>query len=135
MQVTAYVDGSFNATTKTYGAGIVLIPEDGDVITLGNYGRVEGFVKARNVAGEVLAAIAICNDRENVDKLIICYDYAGIECWATGAWRANAPISKAYLQAIKEAKFPLEFKKIKAHSGNQWNELADRLAKEACGLS
>lgn len=138
MKVTAYVDGSFNAVDKSYGAGIVLIFDNGEVRSCSNSGNHPAFIKSRNVAGEVLAAvtaIAICNKMENIEKLTIHYDYSGIECWATGVWRANAPISKVYQDAVKSAKYPLEFKKVKAHSGNEWNELADRLAKEACGLS
>ena len=138
MKARAYVDGSFNAATKVYGAGAVLfIGDDEKPVYLSQPGNHPAFIGARNVAGEVMAAtlvIEACKKIPNLEELTLYYDYAGIECWAKGSWRTNTTLSRAYKDSVKSLPFKLAFRKVKAHSGDPYNEKADKLAKEACGL-
>lgn len=139
MKVDAYIDGSFNAATGVYGAGVVLIIDgnESSPTCAAIYGNNAQLAKSRNVAGEVLAAvkaIALCIDAKVVESLTLHYDYAGIECWATGKWRANSTIAQIYLTYLQDLPFPLHFRKVAAHTGVPLNEKADALAKEACGL-
>lgn len=134
--VIAYVDGSFNLKEKTYGAGVVFIKD----------GQEETFKKAyddsyhthRNVAGEVKAAelaieIAI---EKSYKKILIYHDYQGIASWAEGAWKTNNDLTKSYKSFIDEKSkvIQIAFKKVKGHSGDKYNDLADRLAKDAIGI-
>lgn len=138
MKAKAYVDGSFNATTKVYGAGALLfIGENENPILLSQPGNHPAFAGARNVAGEVMAAtlvIEACKKIPQLDELTLYYDYAGIECWPKGQWRANTELSRSYRESTKDLPFSLSFRKVKAHSGDPNNEKADILAKKACGL-
>lgn len=139
MRVDAYVDGSFNASTNIYGGGVVLILENDpdNPIYTNTSGNDEVFAKSRNVAGEVLAAclaMQACKAADNVTELVLHYDYAGIECWARGRWKANTPIARSYAAFVRDFGKTLSFRKVKAHSGDLHNEQADRLAKSACGL-
>jgi ribonuclease HI len=89
----------------------------------------------RNVSGELKGAMkamewAIENE---IRTLYLHYDYTGIERWAKGDWKTNkdgTKAYKAYFDSIKD-KIKVEFIKVKAHSGNKYNEEADKLAKEA----
>ena len=71
-----------------------------------------------------------------VKELKIYYDYEGIEKWASGEWKANKALTKFYSGYIAAAKnvITIEFEHVKAHTGIDGNEEADRLAKEAVGL-
>jgi ribonuclease HI len=131
-----YVDGSYNSKLDTIGYGIVVLK--GSLPPVKYKGRVvdESLLEFRNVAGEVMAvynALEICN---NGDKVTIYYDYEGIEKWAIGEWKANNKLTKWYQNQMQIAyeKFDLRFIKVTAHTGNKWNEEADRLAKEGCEL-
>lgn len=89
----------------------------------------------RNVAGELAAAMrAMRYAIEHGEKeLIIWHDYEGIAAWCTGAWSANKPLTqqyRAYYQSISD-RLTVEFRKVKGHSGNLFNEMADQLAKSA----
>ncbi|MDZ7542850.1 ribonuclease H, partial [Clostridium perfringens] len=57
----------------------------------------------------------------------------GIECWALGTWKRNNKITASYHEFMKEnmRNMKVKFKKIKGHSGNTYNDMADKLAKEA----
>lgn len=139
MKMTAYVDGSFNAKLGVYGAGAVVFMDGNEegMIKVNQSGSLKEFVSARNVAGEVLAVVMVIKGAEtisDVEQITIYYDYDGIKCWPSGDWRCFAPISKYYKSYMDTVKIPIVFKKVKAHSGVPLNEMADALAKKACGL-
>lgn len=135
--LTAYVDGSYNKKTKTYGYGIVLFSAAGKEEFSGSAKGEES--SSRNVAGEILAAkmaMQIARSRQ-ANSLTLFYDYAGIRHWALGEWKANLPLTKDYQDFAQEIgkDLTLSFQKVQAHTGDRWNEEADRLAKKGCGLA
>ena len=76
-----------------------------------------------------------CLER-NIKTIDIFHDYEGIAAWCTGAWQAKQEGTKdykKYYNSIKD-KVSVRFVKVKAHSGDTYNELADNLAKTALGL-
>ncbi len=140
-EVWAYVDGSFNESTQEYGAG-VLILYDEEEVEISRKGNDSELAKMRNVAGELLASLlamqyfdkntSFFSDR----KLLIFHDYTGIEFWATNEWKTNKEGTKKYKDKANQYmnKHKVEFVKVKAHSGNKYNEKADLLAKSAVNL-
>ena len=132
--IFAYVDGSFNPTTNTYGYGVYLYIY-GTEYEFNGSGNNEDMVSMRNVAGEILGATKVIEEalKLGIKNLTIYYDYTGIEKWATGEWKCNKLGTKRYyeyVQSVKE-KIKLKFVKVKAHSGNVFNDRADKLAKDA----
>lgn len=134
-EMTVYVDGSYAPFLPgRYAFGAVFLYE----------GKTETFCECfedrenaamRNVAGEIAGArfaMEICLSR-GISHMVLYYDYAGIEKWCTGAWQANKKGTKAlrnYYAQIK-GRLHVEFRKVKSHTGITYNEMADRLAKEA----
>lgn len=60
----------------------------------------------------------------------------GIKSWALGEWKTNIEITKkykAFYDSIKD-ELKVTFVKVKAHSNDEYNDLADRLAKDAIGI-
>ena len=136
--LTAYVDGSFDVASQRYAYGCVMLMPDGEVETFSGSGNEPESALLRNVTGEMLGAmhsVKWCIEH-GYKELEICYDYAGIEMWATGAWKTNKDLTKKYAEYMRERMkiIKIRFTKIAAHTGVKWNEEADRLAKEAIGL-
>lgn len=136
--LVAYVDGSYDHSQLSYAYGCVLVLAD-EVITLNGRGDEEEYVTMRNVAGEILGSEQAVNwaVEHGYQAVTIYYDYEGIEKWANGIWKANKPGTKRYQAFIaqKREEIDIFFEKVAAHTGVEYNELADQLAKEALGLT
>ena len=131
----AYVDGSFDG--KSYGYGAVIM-DGGRVLELKGKGSDPGMAAMRNVAGEIMgAARAIRFALENgYPAITVHHDYQGIASWPDGEWAANKPGTRAYADYVAEArkKIRVTFRKVKGHSGDRYNDMADGLARSALGL-
>ena len=134
--VIAYVDGSFNLPEKIYGAGVVLIKDGNEECFKKSYS--DSFYTHRNVAGEVKASELAINlaIEKGYKKIIIYHDYQGIKSWADGEWKTNNELTKSYKTFIdrKREEIQIGFVKVKGHSNDKYNDLADKLAKDACGI-
>ena len=137
--VRAYVDGSYDAASGRFSCGVVMIRTDaeGNVRTreLSKAFDDPEAAKQRNVAGEIMGAktaIDFCL-RQGIDEVSIYHDYEGIGKWADGKWKANNALTQGYRDYVAKARarMRISFVKVKAHAGNKYNELADRLAKDA----
>ena len=133
----AYIDGSFDSNTNSYSFGGVLIVDNKEYKFKKAY-QADEFSKYRNVAGEIKGAAYIINHSINlgIKRLHIFYDYEGIEKWFLGIWKANTDISKKYQEYANSinGKIDVIFHKVKGHSNNHYNEMADELAKEALNI-
>lgn len=128
-----YVDGSYNNDGGLVGYGCVMVKEGIQVAEKSGHYEVDQNENIWNVAGEITSALqavewAIANE---FTEFMICYDYIGIENWANGSWNANKTMTADYADRMQEYQkyLNIHFFKIKAHSGNKFNERADELAK------
>lgn len=133
---TAYIDGSFSKKNGLYGYGGYI--EDGDSIhIIQGTGSNPAYITERNIAGELIGTLAIMYEaqRLGLPEINIVFDYAGIENYINGSWRAKTPLANHYVQYMDlQAGFTkYNFIKVAGHSGIEGNELADYLAKEAVG--
>lgn len=136
-EVVAYVDGSYKAETKQYSYGVVIFYNGKEEHLCEAFSDPE-MSQMRNVAGEIEGAkkaMEYCVNN-NIKTLDIFYDYEGIEKWCTGEWKANKQGTKTYKEYydIISKNVMVRFIKVKGHSGNKYNDLADRLARHAVGI-
>lgn len=134
-KLVAYVDGSFDEKIGKYAFGCIILTPRGETIKESGNGNEPDSLAIRNVAGEMLGAMyavqwAINNGYHDLE---IHYDYEGIEKWAQGEWRTKNVLTKKYADFMKEKSgiLKISYQKVKAHSGNHYNEEVDKLAKIA----
>ena len=133
----AYVDGSFNVDTMVYGYGVVMMYHGREEYYKGS-GNEENMSAMRNVAGEILGAtyaMKYAYDHD-IKNLVIYHEYEGIAKWCLGEWKTNKLETQTYKNKYQEysKKVNISFVKVKGHSGDKYNDLADALAKEAAGV-
>lgn len=135
----AYVDGSFNARESKWGFGVVLFASNNPEKLVQDSGSGTVYAEARNVTGEIYGAmravqIAI---QSGFRRVTIYHDYMGVAAWVTGAWQAKQDMTVKYTNWMrsKMSAIDIKFVKVDGHTGVQYNELADQLAKSGCGMA
>ena len=91
-----------------------------------------------NVAGEIMGVRVVldyCRE-QGIPAVELHHDYEGLARWADGSWKANKPGTQSYAAFCRKAAESVRFRfvKVKGHSGDRYNDLADALAKRALGL-
>ena len=134
----AYVDGSFDVRTKRFSYGMVVLKDGAEIATGSKAFDEPEMADMRNVSGEIygsMAAMKWCIDN-GIGDIVIYYDYEGIAKWALREWKANKKGTQAYVAYYDSVKGKLnvEFRKVKGHSGDKYNDMVDALAKGALGL-
>ena len=129
----AYIDGSFSEKITETGYGAVIL-FDGEIIHTIK-GSSKKYIDMRNVAGELFAAAvsikwALDNGYQSIS---LHHDYSGIAHWAKGEWKTNQEGTINYKKFIDDIskRINISFVKVKGHSGDTYNDMADKLAKEA----
>lgn len=133
-EAAAYVDGSYQAATRQFSCGVVIF-HNGNETRLSQLYNDPDLAQMHNVAGELKGsekAIQYCLDHQ-IKSVTIFHDYEGIAKWCTGEWQAKKAGTQAYKAFYDQAKERLDirFVKVKGHSGDLYNDLADQLAREA----
>lgn len=135
VDLTAYVDGSYNPASKEFSYGVVIIHPDGSIKKFSAKSGDRTLADMRNVAGEIAGSTRAMDYalEMGVSSLVIYYDYAGIEKWCTGEWKTNKTGTMRYKQHYDSVKnrIKISFVKVKSHSGDKYNDMADELAKQA----
>lgn len=136
MNFTIYTDGSYR--DGIWGAGAVILNEQRIIIKKITAGGIDTD-GIRNIAGETQAVLIalrflyrVCVVKQIKDfQVTVFHDYIGLQKWADGEWKTKKQSTIAYKEAIQKARqfFPIKFKKVAAHSGNKYNDIADALAK------
>ncbi len=135
-KVIAFIDGSYGTVNERekYSFGAVLITDEQEVELYRGYLNPD-WIAFRNVAGEIQGAMeaiswALEHGKTEID---LYYDYQGIEKWAVGDWRANSAVAITYVEFIKKVKdqLTIRFFHVPAHTGINYNERVDDLAKDA----
>lgn len=129
--VEFYVDGSYNSVTDKVGSAYIGLV-DGKPLFKGT-AQLSNKTGLRNIFGEITAAFATVKlaKKKGYSKIKIYYDYSGIEKWVTGEWKAKNQITQKYSKLMQNSGVSIEFVKVKAHSGNKWNEVVDEMARKA----
>lgn len=125
-----YTDGS-HRDGKASWAFVVIYEDEKIYEDAGMVLTQEAIDQLWNIAGEIKAVVQVVEwAKENEAQIILISDYKGIQGWAEN-WKTKNQWTQAYASYIKRNKQTIiEFKYIKGHSGNTWNDYVDKLAFE-----
>jgi ribonuclease HI len=129
MEYKAFVDGSHkNGIT---GYGVVILRNDMPILTISG---VAQNTEMRQIAGELTAVAKVVEycEIKGIKEIEINYDYTGCEYFVTGKWKTKKQFIMNYKLFINASDVNIKWNKVKSHSHNQFNDIADTLAKQAC---
>lgn len=131
-----YVDGSCDKTS--YGSGVSLVYNGTEIATIKRHDSK--YAQARQIVGELNACLeaVIWAVKNNYKRIVIVYDYVGIEFWYTGSWKSKEVYVDEYIKTLSNLSslINIDFIHINSHIndgtiGSNWNNRADELAKES----
>lgn len=135
--VKIYVDGSYNSATSEFSYGMVVLQKGVEEKYNCKFDD-QNLSAMHNVAGEIKGAEAAMQYAidHNLSEIEIYHDYEGIAKWCLGEWKTNKEGTKAYKAFFDRAseQVKIKFVKVTGHSNDKYNDMADKLAKEALGL-
>lgn len=132
-EVLAFTDGSFKNNRAGYGAVIFADKDVDKRVQL--YGPVdnEDYKESRNETGEFQAAAAAIQwaIKHGKNKITIYHDLELVDD-KNGTRATVKPVTKKYYDWMKNAheKIDIKFNKVSGHTGIEYNEEVDKLAKK-----
>lgn len=130
-EIIIYTDGSSNKELNFSSYGVVCLHKSQPEYRFS--GIVKDINRTKNISGEIAGVLKALEyaKYKGKKKAYIYHDYEGLSKWHSGEWGVNSSDSIYYLEQLKqyEKDIQIEFVKVKAHSGNKYNEICDKLAK------
>lgn len=138
----AYVDGSYNKVNgEDYiGYGCVFVKNLVEIDNL--HGRVLNSKgeSMNQVTGELEGACLALEKaiKDGEKRVVIIYDFVGIEAWANGSWSIKNDVVKAYIERFNKNRkhIAVDMIRVDSHQAkskqqieHQFNDRADELAK------
>jgi ribonuclease HI len=131
--INLYCDGSYNG--QYYSWGYVIVTDKNNILFCGSgYDNQKEALQQYQIVGEIFGVVygvqkCVAMGYKNIS---VYYDLINLEKWATGKWKRNNKYSQlyySYMSQFKQNGVCVSWVKVKAHSGNLYNDLADNLAK------
>lgn len=136
-----YVDGSFSKELSNYSYGLVCVQKNAVLHTGRGVGKNREAVAMQQIGGELLGSMnALLYARKHQHKkVVLFFDYKGVSLHATGYWKRDNKFSEDYYRWMQNffsenPDIEVIFCKVDAHTGDDFNELADGYAKMALGI-
>lgn len=141
--IAMYTDGSRKKKPVTdeivFGYGVAIV-DNGDIAhSFGGASDNATYAVYENVAGELTGVVEafryVQKNRPDVKKVVLFYDYEGIGEWALNRWKAKNIMSQRYILFMnkfrQETGIEIDFRHVKGHVGNKYNEHVDVVAGKA----
>ena len=127
-----YTDGAYSSLRDQGGIGLIILKDDKKIL---EYSRMYKGV-TNNVMELGAVIIGLKAIKNCIDSLVIFTDSMYVIGCATKGWKRskNKSLWKEFdkqYQRVQELCPNVEFRHVKGHNGDKWNEYCDKLATTA----
>lgn len=146
MKYEVYTDGACSRNPGPGGYCYLLIPEGGNILK--GSGGEKCTTNNRMELKAIVNALHTIVDNSPLKYEINIYTDSAycfnpinqnwLECWQKADWKTksgtevkNKDLWMQMYYYLHNSKLTIKLKKVKGHSGNKYNEMADKIAKEA----
>lgn len=134
-----YVDGSYNYEKNIGGYGLVFVKND--TVIYEDYETIynQDFLTLNNISVELVAAVRAVETAIAMkvhESVTIYYDYVGIANFLRKDVRNDSDIIMRYREKMLayQNDIKIDFHRIRGHSGDEYHNMADRLAAKAAKI-
>ena len=133
MKVEIYSDGSSDGKTGGVGGWAYLVLVDGVKVHEASGSEPNATNNSMETAGAVAGLEWVVANHPTCEDVTLISDSQLVLRWASGEYKIKAPHLIPLVIRLKRAFNKLNAKTewVKGHSGNEFNEAADKLAKAA----
>jgi ribonuclease HI len=143
MKIKVYTDGSAHQNIVA-AYGVVVVRQLSDtVVQVTEFGGVVDPKYPSTSNSAELLAVSVALEKlltdqkfayDSISSVVVYTDSELVLRWLDGTYKINKPHIQELVDGIKYRckmlKVPITFEKVLAHSGNVYNEWADKVAKE-----
>lgn len=135
-----YTDGSYDKESGRYAWAFILLNPNNQVHSFNSSAAHAGNNNMWQINGEIEAVSQGLRwaQQNGVKRIVVNYDLINIQKWGDNEWKANKPETQSYKGTVNQLRTDgmfISFNKIKAHSGSEYNEMCDYLAKQSLGIT
>lgn len=134
-KLVIYTDGAYSSSRNQGGVGVVILENDKKILEYSNmYQRT---TNNQMELGAVIIALRLI--RKEYESIIIYTDSQYVIGCATLGWKRkkNTKLWTEFdnqIERVKQLCQNIEFKHVKGHNGEKWNEYCDKLAVKSSQL-
>lgn len=124
----AYTDGAFKNNITGYG--VVIVNENNVIATFGGTVKNSEMWQIEGELTAIMEAVRYC-EKGKIELIEINYDYTGCKEFALNNWKSKKDFIIKYKIFMAQTKVKMLWNKVKSHSNNLFNDMADQLAKNS----
>lgn len=129
-----YTDGAYSMKRNEGAFAYIILDENGNIVKKAAY-KITNETNNRAELKAIIAAIYnLPNKDEKVNALVVSDSQYAL-CTLLGTWarNANKDLFEVYERILSERELELEWKWVKGHSGDYYNEMCDAMCNNVLG--
>jgi len=129
-----YTDGAYSMLNNEGAFAYVILDSNGIVVKKSAHKCVKETNNRMELKAIIAAIYNLPNKEEKVNALVVSDSQYAL-CTLFGTWRRNSnqDLFEVYERIIKERNIEIEWKWVKGHNGDYYNELCDKMCNEILG--
>ena len=134
QEFVIYTDGAYSRQNNEGAFAYVILDDKGTVIKKVAYKCANETNNRMELKAIIAALYNLPNKEEQVNALVVSDSQYAL-CTLFGTWRRNInqDLFDVYERIIKERKIEIEWKWVKGHNGDYYNELCDTMCNQVLG--
>ena len=129
-----YTDGAYSRLNNEGAFSYVILDEKGCIVKKAAYKCANETNNRMELKAIIAAIYNLPNKEEQVNALVVSDSQYAL-CTLFGTWRRNInhDLFDVYERIIKEREIEIEWKWVKGHNGDYYNEMCDEMCNKVLG--
>lgn len=134
QEFVIYTDGAYSRLNNEGAFAYVILDKNGSIVKKAAYKCVNETNNRMELKAIIAAIYNLPNKDEKVSALVVSDSQYAL-CTLFGTWRRNLnqDLFEVYERIISEREIDIEWKWVKGHNGDYYNEMCDNMCNKILG--